>query len=299
VGEWYVAASLIEQLQAEAHDGSVPIGDLLRKAKTAAVKLRRSDFVKWIDLETSGYNAGEEVPQYRRFQAELKFLNPVRGWCPIIGGAHERTCRQSVAEIASMLESADGGPFLVGVPREMIERYSRELGFDADVKSVVQRASLARVIESVRDAVLDWTLKLEQAGVHGEGLSFSSSDTEKAQTVNINIGNIGNAVGLGAFGDRTTITATQQLNVTELRTGVRELVEQLEQQLPSSALPVSVKNDATVVLDELRSAAMARRPDASRLRRGLQALERVMEEAAGHIVAAGALALIAKLLIGS
>jgi hypothetical protein len=52
-----------------------------------------------------GYLNEEDVPPYRTLQAELKFLNPMRGWCPIAGAAHERACRQCVAEISALLEA--------------------------------------------------------------------------------------------------------------------------------------------------------------------------------------------------
>ncbi|WP_433971895.1 hypothetical protein [Tunturiibacter lichenicola] len=36
------------------------------------------------------------------------------------------------------------------------------------------------IVDAVRTALLDWSLKLEQAGIKGEDLSFSNEEREKA-----------------------------------------------------------------------------------------------------------------------
>jgi hypothetical protein len=200
-------SSLIEQLQADALDSSAPITDLLRKAKTAAAKLGAKDFSAWIEYELSGYPTDVEVPKYRRVRAHKKYINPVHGWQPIIGSAHGLNNYMPIAQIEALLASGDS--FLTTPSsREEVLEYSKKLGFTADVHSHISRAAVAATVDAVRNTVLDWALKLEAAGVHGEGLSFSRADTERAQSVTINIGSIGNAVGVGSFGDHATVTAT-------------------------------------------------------------------------------------------
>jgi hypothetical protein len=286
-------ANLIEQLQADAFERSVPITDLLRKAKAAAVKLGRDDLSTWIELEMGGYLDGNDIPSYRILDAELKFLNPVRGWCPVVGATHQRPCRQSVGEVAALLESECDG-FQVSVRPETVAQISKQIGFNVDVKSWVSRAALANIIESVRNTVLDWSLKLERAGVRGEGLSFSPMEAAKAQSVTINIGSIGTASGVGSFGDHATIFTTQITNVHAFADGVRALVDQIEAQL--ATLPQNVANSAKTVLAELREEASGKRPDEGILRRGLDSLGRIMEDATGNLVATGVIAAIAKLL---
>jgi hypothetical protein len=94
----------------------------------------------------------------------------------------------------------------------------------------------------------------------------------------------------------SVIRATQTVTTEQLVNGVRNLVEQLDRALTSSDLPTAVQLKAREALTELRAAASAHTPDASRLRQGLQSLKHVMEHATGHMIAAGSLALIAKLL---
>jgi hypothetical protein len=79
--------SLVEQLQADALDCTVPVTGLLRKAKAAAVKLRRTDLTQWIENELSGYKARDDLPPYRVLHAELRFFKSLtrnRGGCGFI-----------------------------------------------------------------------------------------------------------------------------------------------------------------------------------------------------------------------
>lgn len=289
-------ASLIEQLQADALERSVPITDLLRKAKIAAVKLGSADFAAWIERETAGYVHGEDVPPYRKLYAEFKFRNPVRGWCPIVPGGHERIIRQSIGEISALLDGPSDASFGMSVGPEVIAAVSKDLGFNVDVKSWVSRAALENIVEAVRDAVLDWALKLEAAGVRGDKLSFSAVETARAQSVSIHIGSIGHATGLGAFGDHATITATQTVSVAALASGIRTLADEIDSQLGS--LPRNLLEPVKVALAELRKEASAKKPDEGRMRQGLQSLGRIMEGAAGNLAAAGVIAGIAKLVGG-
>lgn len=285
--------SLIEQLQSDALDRAMPITDLLRKAKTAAVKLKRSDLTEWLEHELSGYG-GADIPEYRVLPAEMKFFNPMHGWCPIVGRSPHFSCRQPMSEVLSLLES-DDTRFVIPVGHEIVQHFSKKVGFLVDVKQHVSRASLAGIVDAVRNAVLDWALKLEEVGVCGEGLSFSKAETDKAQGVTIHIGNIGNAVGIGSFGDHAAIRAVQGVVGDDLVSAVRMLVDQVERALPRSDLPAETRFGATEALAELREAANEPTPEPGRLRRGLETLKRVMENAAGDVVAAGVLALIGQI----
>jgi hypothetical protein len=287
---------LVEQLQAAAMDSGVPITDLLRKAKAAAVKLKQDDFLEWLEHETSGYPKTAVLPAYRKLPTSVKFLNPVLGrWCPVVGSERQSEFPGSIAEISSLLTS-DTNYFTSPVSREAAKHVIDEIEFVTDVHQHINRTSLETIVESVRDAIHDWALKLESAGVHGEGLSFSQTEKQKAQSVVINIASIGNATGIGSFGDYATITATQSMDVRQLSQQVEKLVDDVERALPTSGLTKPVQVEVAEQIAELKSAVASNNPDQSRLRRGLTALQRTMEGAAGNLIASGVLNVIAKLM---
>ena len=142
-------ASLIEQLQADALDSAAPVTVLLRKAKATAVKLNLPEFAAWTEHELSGYSEDGEVPKYRILHAHLKYWNPYRGWCPLIGSSHNVQNGQPIGELMSLLES-DSGFFTIPVAKAA-RHFSQKLGFPADVHSHISRTSLAGIIEAVRN----------------------------------------------------------------------------------------------------------------------------------------------------
>jgi hypothetical protein len=94
----------------------------------------------------------------------------------------------------------------------------------------------------------------------------------------------------------STITATQTISDQQLAEGVRLLIAQLDRALQASQLSAPLQDQAKASIAELREATDVPAPDASRLRRGLEALKRIMEQATGDLVAAGVLGLIGDLL---
>ncbi len=76
---------------------------------------------------------------------------------------------------------------------------------------------MERVIQAVRDRILDWALELERQGITGSGVSFSPAEANKAKTspVIYNIRSIGN---VGVWGD---VSGESQVNVQSItQTGI-------------------------------------------------------------------------------
>ena len=105
---------------------------------------------------------------------------------------------------------------------------------------------------------------------------------------------IGSNVQQGTTGSQ--ISAEQKFDIHQLVEKVDSLVSQLERAIGSSDLPEQVKVDAGDAIAELRSATHAENPEAGRIRKGLEVLKSVLEHAAGHLVATGALTLIGHVL---
>ncbi|MDD2706004.1 MAG: hypothetical protein PHU07_11830 [Acidocella sp.] len=291
-------ASLVDQLQNDAIQRSAPITDLLRKAKIVAIKLGNSNLSNWVDRELNGYFDVpiEQLPQYRQVRGEIKWLNPYQGW-QSVGLDVTQPTPHPIGELLGLI-SNESGHVLASVPIEFANKVRRELGIQADVKFHTSCAALSGVIDGVRNAVLDWAIKLEQAGIHGNGLSFSQIESDRAQTVHINIGSIGNAVGLGAFGRNASVTSYYQADAMRLATESTKLAGQIESQLPHADLPPETIEQVQSALSELKAAASEATPHASRLTQALGALQRIMEGAASNLVATGVTSMIAKILSG-
>ena len=77
--------SLVLELQRKALSNETKVSALLRMALVVARKLDIGEFERWINLELNGYNNenDDDVPQYRKFQAQLRVWNPYHGWQPL------------------------------------------------------------------------------------------------------------------------------------------------------------------------------------------------------------------------
>ena len=185
--------SLVLELQKEALDQSVSTLSLLRKSLVVATKLKLQDFKNWIEFEINGYKDRQTIPEYRSVRGEIKYWNPYHGWQPIIfDGSTEdlevRCFHQPVSELEKLINPSSN---------TLIIKYGAELEkaimdcFNLDVQPTlhVTKASACRVLEAVRDTVLKWSLDLEENGILGERMTFSSNEKESATEHNFRVTN--------------------------------------------------------------------------------------------------------------
>jgi hypothetical protein len=143
---------------------------------------------------------------------------------------------------------------------------------------------------------LEWALKLERAGISGEGMSFNKDERERAHAASttINIGSIGSMVGnLGSQNKSGAISASG-IAVDQVKT----LTEQLK---PHIAGLESAGADSALMksaLSELLSQTSSSQPDSSAMRAALVDLRNALSGAAGSLIASGAIAMIVKILGG-
>jgi hypothetical protein len=248
-----MSASIIEQLQIDSIDRNAPVTDLLRKAKLVAAKLKAADFAQWVEFEINGYGEGAKLPLYRHAAGELKYLNPYNGWQPIMGmRMGTQQIRAPMALVTSLLELSSSGYFHVGVRPELAERICSQLGFPADVKIHVPKSALAGIIEAARNAVMDWALKLDEAGVKGEGLSFTKEEAKAASTVGTQFNIYGPVGGLAhGGGSISSITQTISPSPQEIAEAVGSLVESLSAM--GSLAPAAASGELREAEAELRA----------------------------------------------
>lgn len=194
--------SIVLELQREALDSNTRICDLLRKAAVVAKKLRVADFEKWVNQELNGYRGGEDVPEYRQLRTEIKAWNPYHGWIPVIFADDLSSMKDfpnsvRMGQIEELLRS-DSPFFTTPLPARVAQYIMEEAGLPLVPSRHIGRSQLASIVDAVRTRVLDWTVPLEQAGILGEGMTFSDEEKRKAAAVqSIHIsgnfqGNIGN-----------------------------------------------------------------------------------------------------------
>jgi hypothetical protein len=121
----------------------------------------------------------------------------------------------------------------------------------------VDRSAIVSILDRVRTLVLDWALKMEQAGVLGTEFSFDAADIKKAQgaTTMITIGTIGSFAGnLGAGNVAGDITV-KDLNTNIVGDLAAQLQARLDELAAAGADGATLKARLDQIEDELALAA--------------------------------------------
>jgi hypothetical protein len=180
--------SLVEELQRDALDNTVDVSSLLRKALVVATKLNLVEFKEWVECELKGYG-NKEIPSYRVFQGDLRAWNPYnRSWIPVIfhgrpqvqdqfSTRHERG---PIGPLQALVNDSAGSDFQVRLPNSVQATIYRDDDFPMETVLQIGRTPIIKILDAVRNAVLEWSLKLEADGIVGEGLSFSTREKEIA-----------------------------------------------------------------------------------------------------------------------
>ena len=170
-------SSIVLDLQNEVTKADCDIVSVLRKAHLIAAKLGLTDFDKWIICELNGYQNEDTVPDYRKIRGLLKAFNPSRGWIPTMmfkEELEEKICRipvrNSVSEIISLYsQKKEIGVEFTG---ENLVFINSLFASPSPLKYAVHLSPTAiiDIVEKVKNALLEWTIKLESEGILGENM---------------------------------------------------------------------------------------------------------------------------------
>lgn len=182
-------AKLIEEIQRDASSDSASVSQLLRRMKIAGSKLKLTQLSEWVGHELDGYPDKEKVPEYRVLVGVPMSFNRFHGWQMMRLGSDEQMntifsmifYSSSVAEVEAVLSSK--GPYILSFP-EFMERMiiDYQPGLDK-VGLSVDKGKFVGILNGVRNRALDWALAVEEAGVTGEGMTFTPVEQQAALNV--------------------------------------------------------------------------------------------------------------------
>lgn len=301
-------SSIIQDLQIEATNPNSSVSDILRKAKIVAVKLDLKEFGDWIEKELNGYSVlhNEDLPKYRVVTGEAKAWNPYHGWQPIMFNdlnsaeiMSKRGVMQAIGELDDLIKT-DSSTFMIDYNASAKKSIMEAIDFETDIKFMAGRSAITGILEGVRNLILDWALKLEKAGVIGEGISFSKKDVEKAQAVNTtySIGHIENFAGaIGNISDQANVSIQQANGFSSEK--VINLIDQIKKFLPEVELKSEESESVKFLTNELKEEISKSKPEQSKITTTLLSLKTIFEGAVSNIIAQGIIVEITKILTGN
>ena len=96
----------------------------------------------------------------------------------------EQKLPQSISEIKTLCKDSDGSVIaftLPGTVKDLLNKIFNCIPRDYILQ--VPYSSVADIIEKVKNTILEWTLKLDKAGIRGEGMQFSDEERQISKTV--------------------------------------------------------------------------------------------------------------------
>ncbi len=184
-------SSIVIDLQDEITSSDCDVVNILRRAHVIAVKLGLADFDQWISYELNGYPDQESCPDYRKIRGVLKAFNPYHGWISTLipnveleKAICEKKVSNSISEIITLCKTAESG-LISEFTGEQLELINHMFDSPMPMRYAlhISGASVLDIIEKVKNTVLEWTLKLEERGILGEGMRFSNEEKQTAKTL--------------------------------------------------------------------------------------------------------------------
>lgn len=183
---------IVIDLQKEALSKDTDILSLIRKAYLVARKLNLMEFKKWLEHEMNGYESGDKVPAYRIYHGEVKAWNPYHGWVPVIfqdvknqNTLSEHKAREPIASLVDVYNHSEGKVARVPFPDSINDIIPEKAEYATKYCLQLSTNQIFVTIDIIRNTILDWAITLEENGILGDGLQFSSEEIDSAKTSDI------------------------------------------------------------------------------------------------------------------
>ncbi|PTS80456.1 hypothetical protein DBR33_01625 [Stenotrophomonas sp. HMWF022] len=272
-------SSLVQEIQRDALDPKVGVSDLLRKALVVSTKLKINGDTAWIKAELSGYGGDAELPSYRELRGIPQVHNPFHGYIPfqMSPKLELEFCKFpmgfSVAEVESLLQQNED-QLRFSFPAPVTAFFLKGMEVPMQPSLAISASVFHGVLDKVRNRVLQWALDLEDAGVVGDGMSFSPMEVKAAQHVT----NITNNIGSMHNSQLQQLSSGQQsYQMSENREELAAFLKELRSAAESKGGAGQVLVDVDTVLVQLQSAE----PKRGIVEESLKSLRTVLEGAAG------------------
>lgn len=295
--------SLVFELRADACDDNVNILSLLRKARVVSALLKVQTISAWLEHEMEGYELLDDIPDYRKITGRVIYRHPRHGSIPVDVGHAELQGLMSQMAMNNPLSQLQEfttepnrgrtlglafGPEQCNELRSLLQTPTSEFMLEIPLNLI------DRIVSSVRNRIVDFAVELEAQGILGEDATFTREEKLVASQNNYNI-TIGTMNGSQI--QQATNGSTQTYNQTTDLEGLSTFVESLLPvigQLNSSVEREQLRSD----LETVRSQITAPTPRFGIIRESLHSVRTILEGAAGNVLAAQYLPLLAPLLAG-
>ncbi len=252
--------SIVLELQKELLTEECQVSHLLRKAHVIASKLELYDFDSWIQNELNGYRGSKkEIPEYRRVSGALYAQNPYHGWIPIV--IEDRKLEalictvpllDSIGEIERMLQDNAKGNIHFrynGAYEEKIQKMVK-MPVPLPVALHISPHLVYGIINTVKNCLIEWTLRLDRQGIRGENMTFNLDEQENAKDIPQQINNYFGTVINGSVNQSQVITGNN--NELSYNYGViDQALEEIKTSIGNEKISSEDQEEALALVDDI------------------------------------------------
>ncbi|MCQ6339506.1 hypothetical protein NPM06_07420 [Bacillus cereus] len=279
--------AIVLDLQKEAYDS---------KSNVVARKLKLEEFGNWVNEELNGYQSYEKTPEYRNVCGQLKARDLYGGGLiPVLINDPKYTdiiTNRKLVQPISEIESYVGkkGNILVTFPVGQREILSKAIGTETEYFLEVSKNQIGSIVDNVRNIVLEWSLKLEEEGILGEGMSFSKEEKEKAKNQGplISFGSDASGVQIQIQQNTSNSSQTMQQGSVDLNK-VEELLQTIKDNINNPDLVLSTEQSIEISesIKIIEAQKQLGNPDPNLIKEGFRTIRNVLEGITGSITASG------------
>lgn len=180
-------SKIVIELQQDCLNDQVPCSSLLRKAYAIAVKLGMQDVAEFCKLEMNGYKEVDRsrVPNFRQVIVNTEAYDACFcRWVPVSFPANSEFSKRYVVESIAEIEKIDQSKcdtleYRLTADAQKIVYKVTNMDEQMNVHQILSASQITSIPQKVRNSLLEWSLKLEQEGVLGENLEFTSEERQK------------------------------------------------------------------------------------------------------------------------
>jgi hypothetical protein len=283
---------LVLELQEDALNNKISVSDLLRKALAVSRKLGVTHIEEWLKNELNGYPQESVIPDYREVYGQFQVWNPYHGWQPLnfansdmAEALSKNKISQPVGELISLVSK--NNRIQMTLPPQVVNSLLKSMQVPLQPALHVASSTVIRILDIVRNNILDFALQLEQEGVLGEKMSFSNDEKKTASQIIYNItNNIGNM--------QHSQIQQHSSGIQNLTSGndLKELLsflQRLREEAKHLKLDSAFEKELFAEISTVESQANSPRPKPSILSESLKTIRTILEGAAGNVFASGLL----------
>jgi len=279
-------SGLVLEIQLDALNSNIPVSELLRKTLVVSQWLGDSNIEEWLNNELNGYGPDSDVPLYREVFGQVQEEHPIYGWQTLDMPQEitEILSKRKLKESVGVLESYNLAKDKKCTIYQDNVRALKEYGLcHSKPYLIIPPGQFVRILDTVRNEILGFALKLEQDGILGEGMSFSKEEKNTAAQQTYNITN--NIRHMQNCQIQQHSTGPQTLNVNNEFQALTEFLSKLVSYLDSSELDEESKNELLAEVAAIQLQANSSSPKSGIIFEGLNTIRTIFEGAGGNIVA--------------